>query len=80
VTGFFNTSQITKDEKYVEYSIISWTFVQENIIDKKNGEWFRGVNSFLKPLIFDKVGPWKASYHNGRMCLEMIRQIDLITK
>ena len=75
VVGFFNTYQITKDEKYLGYSQKSWKFIQDYIIDKKNGEWFWGVGSDLKPLRGDKVGPWKGPYHNGRMCMEMIRRI-----
>jgi len=80
VVGFFNTYQITKDEKYLGYSQKSWKFIQDHIIDKKNGEWFWGVGSDLKPLRGDKVGPWKGPYHNGRMCMEMIRRIDLFIK
>jgi len=78
VVGFFNTWQITNDEKYLEYAKKSWKFIQDNIVDKKNGEWFWGVDSNLKPLKTDKVSPWKAPYHNGRMCMEMIRRIDMI--
>ena len=78
VVGFFNTYQITKDEKYLEHAKKSWEFIQDHIIDKKNGEWFWGVDSNLKPLKTDKVSPWKAPYHNGRMCMEMIRRIEMI--
>lgn len=76
VVGFYNTWQITKDEKYLGYAKNSWEFTQSHIIDKKKGEWFWGVDSKLKVLNVDKVSPWKAPYHNGRMCLEMIRRID----
>jgi len=80
VVGFFNTYQITKDEKYLGYSQKSWKFIQDHIIDKKNGEWFWGVGTDLKPLKGDKVGPWKGPYHNGRMCMEMIRRIEIVMK
>jgi mannobiose 2-epimerase len=80
VVGFFNTFQITGDKKYLVQAQKSWKFIQENIIDKKNGEWFWGVGADLKPLKGDKVGPWKGPYHNGRMCMEMIRRIGLIEK
>ena len=78
VVGFFNTFQITGDKKYLAQCEKSWKFIQEHIIDKKNGEWFWGVGADLKPLQGDKVGPWKGPYHNGRMCMEMIRRIDMI--
>jgi cellobiose epimerase len=80
VVGFFNTYQITNDEKYLAYSQKSWKFIDEHIIDKNNGEWFWGVGADLKPLWGDKVGPWKGPYHNGRMCMEMIRRINMIEK
>lgn len=77
VVGFFNTYQITNNNKYLLQAQKSWKFIQDYIIDKKNGEWFWGVGTDLKPLRGDKVGPWKGPYHNGRMCMEMIRRIDL---
>ncbi|GAB1453819.1 cellobiose 2-epimerase [Draconibacterium sp.] len=80
VVGFFNTYQITKDEKYLEHVQKSWKFIQDHIMDKKNGEWFWGVDSNLEPLKTDKVSPWKAPYHNGRMCMEMMRRIGMIGK
>ena len=80
VVGFFNTWQITNEDKYLEYAKNSWKFIQDNIVDKKNGEWFWGVDSNLNPLKTDKVSPWKAPYHNGRMCMEMIRRIEMIQK
>ena len=76
VVGFYNTWQITKDDKYLGNAKNSWDFIQTNIIDKKKGEWFWGVDAQLKVLNVDKVSPWKAPYHNGRMCLEMIRRIN----
>jgi cellobiose epimerase len=75
VVGFFNAWQLTKDENYFELALRSWKFIQNYIIDKKNGEWFWGVNKHLEPLRTDKVSGWKAPYHNGRMCMEMIRRI-----
>jgi mannobiose 2-epimerase len=80
VVGFFNSYQITKNDKYLAQTKISWKFIQDYIIDKKKGEWFWGVGADLKPLSGDKVGPWKGPYHNGRMCMEMIRRIGLIEK
>ena len=46
------------------------------MIDKRPGsEWFWDVNKdgasvSGKPI----VEPWKCPYHNGRMCLEVIRR------
>lgn len=79
VVGFFNAWQITKNEKFLEQSQESWNFIQNYIIDKKQGEWFWGVNAKLEVLPQDKVNGWKAPYHNGRMCMEMIRRIESLS-
>jgi len=76
VVGFFNAWQLSGDEKYLEVSKASWEFIQKYIIDTENSEWFWGVSTDLKPLPNDKVNGWKAPYHNGRMCMEMMRRID----
>jgi mannobiose 2-epimerase len=76
VVGFFNSFQLTKNEEHLWLAIRSWDFIQKYIIDKKNGEWFWGVTKNLEPVPNDKVNGWKAPYHNGRMCMEMMRRIE----
>jgi mannobiose 2-epimerase len=47
------------------------------VVDKRNGsEWFWEVNEDGSPIL-DRpiVEPWKCPYHNGRMCIEVIRRI-----
>ncbi len=80
VLGFFNSWQISENEEYFEHFENSWAFIQKYIVDHKKGEWFWGVDSSLKPMRTDKVSPWKAPYHNGRMCMEMMRRIENINK
>ena len=74
--GFFNAWQITGDESYLEKSLNSWRFIQEHILDKKNGEWFWGVTENYSLMEEDKVGIWKCPYHNGRACIELISRIN----
>jgi mannobiose 2-epimerase len=76
VVGFFNAWQISKNEKYLNLALNNWAFIQKYIIDKKNGDWFWGVNKNYELLSSDKVNGWKAPYHNSRMCLEMIHRIQ----
>ena len=74
--GFFNTWQITRDEKYLELSIMNWEFVKDKILDKKNGEWFWGINENGEVMQSeDKAGLWKCPYHNSRTCIEIIKRI-----
>jgi mannobiose 2-epimerase len=80
VVGFFNAWQLTGDEKFLHRAVSSWKFIQQYIIDHENGDWFWGVDENCKVVPEDKVNGWKASYHNGRMCLEMIHRIERFLK
>ncbi|MGZ3821865.1 MAG: AGE family epimerase/isomerase, partial [Mucilaginibacter sp.] len=73
--GFFNTWQITGDQKYLDLSRMNWDFVKEKILDKKNGEWFWGINEDGQVMAAeDKAGLWKCPYHNTRACIEIARR------
>jgi len=77
MVGFFNTWQITGDEKYLDLSISNWGFVKDKILDKKNGEWFWGIDEHGQPMQGeDKAGLWKCPYHNTRACIELITRIN----
>lgn len=78
MVGFFNAWQITGDEKYLQQSYSAWNFIQQHIIDKKNGEWFWGIKKDYSVMDEDKVGIWKCPYHNSRACMELITRIKKI--
>ena len=45
-------------------------------IDKREGsEWFWSVNADGEPCQKPIVEPWKCPYHNGRMCIEIVRRM-----
>jgi cellobiose epimerase len=73
--GFFNAWQITGVERFLNRSLGEWNFIQEHILDKKNGEWFWGINADNTVMNEDKVGIWKCPYHNSRACIELIKRI-----
>jgi cellobiose epimerase len=75
--GFFNAWQISGNEKYLDLSIRNWGFVKDKILDKKNGEWFWGINDYGKVMLSDdKAGLWKCPYHNSRACIEIMKRIS----
>lgn len=78
MTGFFTAWQLTGDEKYLNYSFNAWQFVQQYLLDKKNGEWYWGVYADYSLMQKEKAGFWKCPYHNGRTCLELITRISVI--
>lgn len=78
MVGFFHAFQQTKNEYYALRTASLWSFIQENIIDHDGGEWFWSVTETgIKNTKDDKAGFWKCPYHNSRMCLEMIRRIEI---
>lgn len=76
ILGFVNAWEKTGKEKYREAVREIWRYLRETMIDKRpNSEWFwdvdeNGVPKSRKPI----VEPWKCPYHNGRMCMELIRK------
>lgn len=77
MVGFYNCYEKTGEEKYKKITEDLWTYIKEYIIDKREGsEWFWDLNEdgmpeSKKPI----VEPWKCPYHNGRMCMEIIRRM-----
>lgn len=78
IVGFLNGYE--KDPSKTEYKEAAeavWQFIKEHVIDPREGsEWFwlerqDGTPVEGKPI----VEPWKCPYHNGRMCMEVIRRL-----
>lgn len=77
--GFMNAWELTKNRKYLDASVNAWEFISKHIIDREYGEWVWQTTRDGKASPPDeKVGPWKCPYHNGRMCMEMIKRIDSV--
>ncbi len=78
VVGFLNGYQRYGEEKYLEMSRSVWNYIKNNIVDKREGgEWFSQIEEngcYTKEKA--TVDPWKCPYHNGRMCLEVIRRVE----
>lgn len=80
MVGFYNTWQISEDDKYLQLVLSNWAFVKDKILDKQNGEWFWGIKAdgSIMPGE-DKAGLWKCPYHNSRACIEIIKRIKILT-
>lgn len=77
VVGFYNAWQLIGDQQFLKWSIGTWEFIKKYQVDQVNGEWHSLITPDLKASPAAKVSPWKCPYHNGRMCMEMIRRIGL---
>lgn len=73
IIGLNYAYEISNNKKYLIMVNKIWTFIQSNIIDPENGEWFWRVNKTGHPYTSEyKVGMWKAPYHNSRACMKLI--------
>lgn len=80
VVGFLNAYQISGEERFLRAALHAWDFIEQRLIDRKNGEWLRGVTREGRPLDGElKISFWKCPYHNGRTGLESVRRLRAIT-
>jgi mannobiose 2-epimerase len=76
VIGFLNAHEISGEERHLLAALRCWDFIERRLIDRANGEWFRGVRRDGEPLDGQlKVSFWKCPYHNGRAGLEAPRRL-----
>ena len=74
MVGFVNAFMKTEDTRYLKGAETLWDFVEESLIDKREGsEWFWEVSPDGTPSKKPIVEPWKCPYHNGRMCFELMK-------
>ena len=80
LVGFLNAYQKTKDKVYLDAVISLWNYIKTYIIDSRYGaEWYWDVNDKGEPVSRKPiVEPWKCPYHNGRMCMEVMRRYEKI--
>ena len=79
IVGFTNAwQQDPSGLKYMQAAEDIWGFVKEHFVDKREGsEWFRDLKENGEITEEEAiVDPWKCPYHNGRMCMEIIRRLS----
>jgi len=76
VVGFVNAYQLSGNEDFLVAATRVWKFINEYIVDKRNGEWFwKTSRTGVPDLGMPKLSQWKCPYHNGRMCFEISRRL-----
>lgn len=78
VVGFINAHEKeAADKKFYDGAVSVWDFIKNHVVDKRDGsEWLWEVTKEGNPLYEHAiVEPWKCPYHNGRMCLEVIKRL-----
>jgi cellobiose epimerase len=81
VVGFLNAYELSGEERYLDAAYRTWNFIETHLVDRRNGEWFRGVTREGQVLDNElKVSFWKCPYHNGRTGLEAVRRLSKFAK
>lgn len=76
LVGLVNAWQLSNNINYLSHAEKIWHYIDNNIIDKKNREWFWKVNNEGKTDANDeKVGFWKCPYHNSRAMIEVAQRL-----
>ena len=76
VVGFLNGWQKSPEHtEYLDAAKDIWNYISTYLVDSREGsEWYWAVDKDGIPLEKPIVEPWKCPYHNGRMCIEVIRR------
>lgn len=75
VVGFLNGFLKQKDEKYLDAVYDIWNYIKTYMVDPREGsEWFWSLDKNKIPSKKPIVEPWKCPYHNGRMCMEIMKR------
>lgn len=77
IVGFVHMLEKHPEQKqYGEAAAKVWKYILRQLVDsRENSEWFWKVDITGKPVKkLTIVDPWKCPYHNGRMCMEIIRR------
>lgn len=76
VLGFYNAFQLKGQVKFLDASTSTWKYIQEHMVDHKNGGWFTRLYRDGSPDPSSlKIGPWECPYHQSRLCLEMMDRL-----
>ena len=78
VVGFLNAwEKWPKKDYFLHAARDIWEYINRVIVDKREGsEWYWRVDEIGVPIDGEPiVEPWKCPYHNGRMCMEVIRRM-----
>jgi mannobiose 2-epimerase len=79
VVGWLNAYQLTGRTPYRDAALKLWAYIEDHVVDHERGEWFAVLDRHGNPMpdhpASCKIGPWKCPYHDGRVCLEVMRRI-----
>lgn len=73
--GYLNAWSHTGEARYEKAVVSQWHYIRDVLSDRRPGsEWYWMVHEDGTPAEMPIVEPWKCPYHNGRMCMEILRR------
>jgi len=79
VVGYLDLYESTGDPRWLDIAVRNWRYIEKHIVDPVHGEWFGRAAADHGPDDL-KISEWKAPYHNGRACLEVLRRVDRLQR
>jgi mannobiose 2-epimerase len=76
VVGCVNAYQISHNPAYLVQAANVWSFIENHLLDKPNGEWLARVKRNGEPIPSNQADAWKCPYHNTRACIEVIQRLS----
>ena len=81
MVGCLNSYALNGDTELIEKAVLISRFIEKNIVDHENGEWFFRVDLEGSPIrSYEKAGFWKCPYHNARACIEILDRVSELTR
>ncbi|MCL2054271.1 MAG: AGE family epimerase/isomerase [Oscillospiraceae bacterium] len=75
VVGFINAYEQSGELRYLDAALRVWEYIKNVQIDKRPlSEWHDSVGFDGNPKTARMAGTWKCPYHNGRMCVEVLKR------
>ncbi len=75
LVGLLNAYQMTGKTAYRDRFEQQARYVFDHFVDREYGEWFNTIEPDGK-ISGEKTSEWKAPYHHGRACLEVLRRLE----
>jgi len=74
VVGYLDIYEITGNRRWLDIAVRNWQFTRDHIVDPVHGGWFSRAAAEHRADEL-KISEWKAPYHNGRACMEILRRV-----
>lgn len=75
LVGLLNAYQLTGKAEYYDRFEQQARYTLDHFVDREYGEWYNAIEPDGK-ITGEKTSEWKAPYHAGRACLEVVRRLS----